>query len=518
MIEFIFHKTSRLLTECAHLLRGKREKCLLGKVQSALINYKHINVYAINAEEQINDKLTLIREYIDEIGQLLNRLQQNAPAGVEANNFINELSSVLASLKNKKDKLIRLKTQIPEGMLDIKRALIAVEHDALSHSPDEDSTLKHFLMTLKDMMQSANREYNLIIKQGGSIHFILFETTKLYWMKLDELQKKLYPVIDYIDQCAQLTPTGMLVQRCLYTAHINIPSTERARRLLNKNTQNPVRMYQMMGQIGFSSHNGRTTCAFLQASGKPFFHMPHNETMYHIDYDPECDLAETAGNCFGESMMFIHALSMGRFQRLCPEAGIINFQLEQTRRLAFKKTLLGEGETPVSADSIHQSLQWEDAKKVLIDNPHFNPGDICGMSLSMNEYTQSQTPFTTGHIAVLARLDESKNIYKYIVFEKELGVFGVVDDESLEYIVMQQIMTIYEGMNYSKIKLNKYGEATPATYQFISKIKPITEAPAQMITSPAQVKPNAYAFFEAVPLLSFEASEKPSIGQGSAVR
>ena len=135
----------------------------------------------------------------------------------------------------------------------------------------------------------------------------------------------------------------------------------------------------------------------------------------------------------------------------------------------------------------------------------------------MNEYTQSQTSFTTGHIAVLASMDVSQSFYKYIVFEKELGVFGVVDDESLEYIFMQQIMAIYGGMNYSKIKLNKYGEATPATYQFISKIKPITEDAPQMITGQAQGKPNAHAFFETVTPRTSHSSEEPSLVHGAIV-
>jgi hypothetical protein len=162
MIEYIFYNTSRLLTEYAHLLTGLREKGLAAKAQCALNNYKHINVYDINAGEQINDKLTIIREYIDEIDQLLNRLQQTSPKWDQACTFINELSDVLASLKSKKDKLMRLQSTIPDGMLDIKRSFIAAEHDALSLSPDEHSKLKQCLMMLKEMMGNANKEYNLI--------------------------------------------------------------------------------------------------------------------------------------------------------------------------------------------------------------------------------------------------------------------------------------------------------------------------------------------------------------------
>lgn len=478
MIEFIFNKTSRVLRENYHLLIGNHEKALFIKVNADRNNYKHINFYAVNAEEQINEKLSTIEDYIDEISPLFNRLQQSSPADLETQGFISELSSVLLSLERKKKKLTRLKIQIPEGMLDVKRALCAVEHDLASHSPDEDTAIKHHFVALKDFMSHANKGYNHIIKQGGSIHFILLETTTHYWMTLREYKNRLHSLMNAIGQCSQLTTTGELARRCLEQAYRIIPPTDHALNLLDKIKKKSINLNQLMSQIGFSSANGRTTCAFLKRTGKPFFHMPHNENMYHIDYDPQSDLAETGGNCFGESLMFIHALSIGRFKRLCPEAGIINFQVDQTRQLPFMKNSIGQGETDVSADSIHQSLQWDDIKNVLIDNPRFRPGDLCGIWLSMNEYTTAQRCFTPRHIAVVAKLDVTQSLYKYIVFEKELGIFGLVDDESLKYIISQQIFAMYEGMNYSKIELTKYGEASPATYQFISKINPITEGVA----------------------------------------
>lgn len=507
MIEFIFNKTFRLLTEHPHLLIGDHEQSLLNKVTTDRRHYTYINFYAIDAEQQINEKQQVIRNYIDDISQLSNRLQRISSPDMETQTFVNELSDILLSLESKKNKLTQLKTKIPEGMLDTKRALYAAKQASLSDSSEEDVALKNRLVTLTDFMTHANKEYNRIIKQGGSINVILFETTRLYWIKLCENTNHLHSIIDYINRCAQLTTIGQLVQRCLHSSLQKIPSTNqinRALNLLSTTTPNLMNRNHWMSQIAFSSVNGRKTCQFLQKSGQSFFHMPHSEEMYHIDYDPQCDLADTGGNCFGESLMFIHALSIGRFKRLCPEAGIINFQLDQTRKLAFQKILIGQGETHVSEKSEHQSLQWEDVKNVLIENPHFKPGDLCGIFFSMNEYTRAKRRFTPGHIAVIAKLDITQSPYKYVVFEKEIGVFGLVDDASLEYIISQQIMAIYEGMNYSKIDLTKYGEASPSTYQFISKIKPITaDAPATRRPD----APNVHSFFEAVkPLSSHDSS------------
>lgn len=188
----------------------------------------------------------------------------------------------------------------------------------------------------------------------------------------------------------------------------------------------------------------------------------------------------TGGNCFGESMMFIQSLSAGKFKRICPESGLINFQIDQTNQLKFEKQTLGEGETLVSAESKFKSLQWKDIKNVFLENPDFHPGDLCGFIFSMNEYTKSQRDFIPRHIAVIAKLDTKTCPYKYVVFEKELGTFGLVDDESLSYLMSHHLIPLYRGMHYSQIKLVKYGEATKATYQLINSIKPHSDGPIEM--------------------------------------
>jgi hypothetical protein len=242
---------------------------------------------------------------------------------------------------------------------------------------------------------------------------------------------------------------------------------------LTKSTRD-IQRQALLNKFGFYSPNALVACTHLITSNKLFFHIPHDEQKRHIDYNPQFDVAETGGNCVGESLMIIHELSIGRLKRLCPEFATINFQLDQTRQLPFGKVLLGEGETNVSAQSIYHSVHWNDVEKVIISNPLFKDGDLCGLFFSMNEYTSSRRNFTPGHIAVVAKLDVQQSPYKYIVFEKELGVFGLPDDESLEYIVTEHIMALYQGMNYSKIQLTKHGEATAATYHFINSFQPIT--------------------------------------------
>ena len=91
----------------------------------------------------------------------------------------------------------------------------------------------------------------------------------------------------------------------------------------------------------------------------------------------------------------------------------------------------------------------------------------------MNSYTRSQRVFTAKHFAVVAKLDVTITPYKYIVFEQEFGAFGLEDDESLEYIINNVLLLLYAGMNYSKIKLVQYGQATQDIYDLLGKMKPI---------------------------------------------
>lgn len=499
MIAFIFNNLSLFLSTHEHLLVGENEKALLSKVNSDYINYKHIDFYAINAEQQINNKLQTIENYINEINQLTNRLQKNNHTHDETHTFIDKLSRALVSLEKKKIQLTRLKTKIPEGMLDIKRALYISEQSLLSYSQEENNTLKNMMVVLKEFMLTANKKYNRTIKEGGNLNFILFATTILYWNTLNENRKIVNAALDYVNKCTELTSSGKLVQRCITNASQKSPNQntiEKALDLLCQTNRQKPHKNHLLNQVGFSSLEGRRICHHFKKSDKSFFHMPHNDYMYHLDYDPQLDLAETGGNCFGEALMFIHALSIGRFKLLCPEAGIINYQLDQTRKHPFKKILLGQAQTDVSDLSPYKTLQWENAKELILGNPNFIPGDLCAIFLTMNEYTRSKRSFTAGHLAVIAQLDLTQSAYKYVVFEKEIGVFGLVDDESLEYIVKEHIITMYEGMNYSNIELTKYADATPATYQFINQINPIIENLSTVQKNQIATTPNTPSFFQ----------------------
>ncbi|HIG0328926.1 TPA: type IV secretion protein Dot [Legionella pneumophila] len=476
MIKDILNTIASLVEENTEVFASEREKQLLQKIKADLASFKPINFYALDAEKQIKGALKLIESYCIEMNRILDELNHQSSVSLANEKLINKIKNILTNLKNKQNKITQLREKIPEGMLDVKRALYIAENSFLSKLEPEEKELRLKFKCIKKFMSNLNREYLDLIKKGGLLNAILLDTTTLYWNQLREYSTLLNECRIILQKSHQLTEDGQLALRCFNSAIQKMSPKKHiinALKILNK----PNSKTEAIEKIGFVSSQGRKACIQLTHWGKKFFYIPRSEEMYHFDYDPKEDLNDTGGNCFGESMMFIHFLSKGAIRWLCPEAGLINFQLDQTRNLKFKKATLGEGETLVSDNSPHDSLQWEDMKPVLLDNLYFKPGSLCGVIFSMNDYTKAKREFTAGHMIVVAKLDTRLNPYKYIIYEKDFGAFGLTDDESLEYLICEQILPLYRGMNYSKIKLVKYGEASTKTYDLLNEIKPQTSIP-----------------------------------------
>lgn len=494
MIKFILNSIVRLLEENPDIFISDREKDLLKKAEEDLTSFKHINFYALDAEQQLNGSLKLIEYYQIEMSRILDSFANKSSIILANNELIHKIRTILTNLSNKQNKITQLKEKIPQGVLDIKRAMYIAESSILSNLEVEDKEFKLKLQSIKEFLCRLNKDYMALIKQGGLLNPVLISTTAFYWNKFHEYSSLLRETYTYLRKLHQLTEEGQLALDCFNSAIQKLPSKKSitgALKILNQKDKkiDPIK------KIGFVSSSGREACLQLTQLGKQFFYIPRKEEMHHFDYIPKEDLNDTGGNCYGESIMFIHHLSKGEIRWLCPEAGLINFQLDQTRNLKFNRKNLGEGETEVSEDSAYDSLEWEDMKPVLVDNPLFKSGNLCGVIFSMNDYTKSQRDFTAGHIIVVAKFDTELNPYKYIIYEKDFGAFGLMDDESLEYIITQQILPLYKGMNYSKMRLVQYEEASAKTYDLLNSIKPQTTNAQKKLMAHSATK--SHLFFKA---------------------
>ncbi|HDO9900878.1 TPA: type IV secretion protein Dot, partial [Legionella pneumophila] len=138
MIKDILNTIASLIEENAEVFAGESEKQLLQKVKVDLESFKPINFYALDAEKQIKGALKLIESYCIEMNRILDELNHQSSVSLANEKLINKIKNILTNLKNKQNKINLLREKIPEGMLDVKRALYIAENSFLSESEPEE--------------------------------------------------------------------------------------------------------------------------------------------------------------------------------------------------------------------------------------------------------------------------------------------------------------------------------------------------------------------------------------------
>ncbi len=468
MIPYILRKIIKFLESNKILLIQKDAQTLLANAKSDLESFQFINYYHVNAKKQFSDALLMLNEYTSNLLQFKNK-NSELPKLVSL-----DLEEIFTLLNRRKTTLETLRNKIPNGILDVKRAL-SLSGNKFSTIDEENEELINILILLKDYLTNLNKSFMKLVKKGDPLEDVLWNTSIFYWKELQTYRGFLIDVNNYFIKCkAHLTTEGVLAARSIKEALNSMPSKtliDSTLSIMNRDKKNKI---ALLHKHGFCSDVAIDCCLRLKKLKKTYFYLPHDNDKYHFDYNPKQDLAETGGDCFGQSISVILSLIKGQFKWLCPELDLLNYQLEQARTLppSLSRKIIANAETEVSSASQYHSIQWNDLARVFNDE-QLKKDDICGLMFTQNSYTKSQRSFTAGHIAMVAKLDIEKNPYKYIVFEKELGLFGLTDDNSLE-IIINAIMALYQNMNYSIAQLVKYGEATDQTYKLLNSIRPFS--------------------------------------------
>ncbi|HAU0144136.1 TPA: type IV secretion protein Dot, partial [Legionella pneumophila] len=286
MIKDILNTIASLIEENAEVFAGESEKQLLQKVKVDLESFKPINFYALDAEKQIKGALKLIESYCIEMNRILDELNHQSSVSLANEKLINKIKNILTNLKNKQNKINLLREKIPEGMLDVKRALYIAENSFLSESEPEEKELRLKFKCIKKFMRNLNKEYLDLIKKGGLLNTVLLDTTTLYWNQLHEYSTLLNQCRITLQKSHRLTEEGQLALRCFNNAIQKMPSKKHiinALKILNKSNNKT----EVIEKIGFVSPHGREACMQLTCWGKKFFYIPRSEEMYHFDYDPK---------------------------------------------------------------------------------------------------------------------------------------------------------------------------------------------------------------------------------------
>jgi hypothetical protein len=464
MLQFVLRKMHDVLEENIVLFSETDAEKVLAQLKKDIKNYKSIDFYHPRAAELLEQTSKLVSTYLRAMNALKGHTSALSTSPAQAR-VLQQLENILASLNGKEIKLERLREHIPKGMLDVKRALTIT--GPFSESEAENTNLLKRLEFIKNFLIQINSQYVAFIQQKTTLNELMWNTTAFYWEKLAEYKALVQHCSNELEH-STLTTSGMFVLECFNAALKQIPSTPTFEYTSARGRA------KLLKEFGFYAKEAIACCRKLSKLGKTYFHLPHHNDKYHFDYDPTADLCATGGDCFGQCMTFIGSLMKGDFKLIRPPISLINFQLDQNRPWTVsEKAFIAGAETEVSAESSYDSLQWDDLKSVFSNEAGFLPGCICGLNFTMNDYTRAKRDFTAGHIAVVAKLDQRLSPYKYVVYEKELGAFGLDDEESLE-LVIKTILDLYLGMNYSKAKLIKYGEASAASYVLLRSIQNVS--------------------------------------------
>ena len=175
MYQYVLRRISTLLDTQESVFSGMDEKNLLKKVKKDIEQFKHINFYHQNANIQLASALILLNEYSSSLLSLQNKLKENPAPTTATTEAITELGDILVLLAKRKTKLKNLSTTIPDGILDVKRALWL--KGELSSVTGEDEELHRSLELLKNYLTDLNQKYVDLVKSGESLPNLLWKTS-----------------------------------------------------------------------------------------------------------------------------------------------------------------------------------------------------------------------------------------------------------------------------------------------------------------------------------------------------
>ncbi len=443
-----------------------------------------------------------------------------------------ELKSNIMSLHRHSEVHQQLLTQIPKGMIDLKRALnFNQHHDSLSDeikiktqklqtihgegpvtaklkkeiielqerqsalppiqfstSKVTDEEIKLMLENLRELMSSSVKEYQKLTLEGGELNTYLQKTTGFYWENLllfsktvKAIQKKLKNNND------SLEPQGTMLAECINESLNHIPSEDiinQARSKLmevDKNLQSrKTEHFAKINEIPIRFYKGSALAICNKAiseSNEPIFYIPYNAENYALDF-PHIDFSNTLGNCFGENHAFLKQINGKEpsLNNICPSKDLMNFQLEQSRQAGTMKKELGTYTGDLTKEG--KFAKWENIKSFLTQKPDSKKhGDVCWL-----KFTGARVDGHEKNVAHAIGFIKMNNPspYKYILYDYNFGPMGFSNDKQLEIYIKH----LFEGEKayfpYSQCTLEKVDEVSNEGQLFISGIKSLQSPDPQI--------------------------------------
>lgn len=221
----------------------------------------------------------------------------------------------------------------------------------------------------------------------------------------------------------------------------------------------------------------------------PLFYIPYNSDRYNIDHPAHTDFAGALGNCYGETQMFLKRVNQKEptFNNICPQTDLINFQLEQSKKIGNLVETIGkfktteDGVIQLSTPGNDKGELTEspcesqlDAIKGILTQPVLSKrhGDICTIKLS-GAKAEDGTEFA--HVLGFIHM-KNPDPYKYVVYDYGLGAIGISSDEQLGSY-FKFVLSYYHA--FPRCEVIKVDEVSDACINFFNGekgIKPLKKA------------------------------------------
>lgn len=434
-----------------------------------------------------------------------------------------EIKIDLNSCKRESNRISGIKEQLPKGMLDIKRALslldgIMTVKSQLRHqkaklrktdlestekinteqkieklelelkqkeasvkfslSDEDDRKIKEMLHDLRSLMTMSIKDYQKLAVSGGPINAYLHKTTGFYWENLLLYREILSEINEYLKSNKNLSEEGKLVAECISNAFEQMPKIKTINSALQKVKKIDGKLQEQEKE--YDTKVDDTSIRFYKKPPVKFverllnsgadqksFYIPYNPYNYVLDHPARSDFADTCGNCYGETQMFLKQINgtSPSINNICPERILINYQLDQTRTIAKGKEEIGT----YQATGEGEKVTWSGIKNILTSEVKSGElGDVCMITLSGAKIPGREK--LVGHGIGLIKM-KNPDPYKYVVYDYAFGgAMGFSSDDQLELFFKKIFEEAGAYYPFKKCVVEKVGEVSKQCEQFIQNI------------------------------------------------
>ncbi|RUR07823.1 hypothetical protein [Legionella sp. km772] len=437
--------------------------------------------------------LTITHELSDLNRKLLKheKIKSQLPKGMQdikrALSLVNEIKAAQLKLAKKQKELTSLSAENPNYFtlkteIENLEEVIKTLNQRISFSANEkdDKDLKDMLEDMRKLMTTSINGYQKLLTSGGDMNAYLHQTTGFYWENLFLYRKTLEAFNQKLKDTPNLTAKGEELAQCVTKALEDVPSLAAINKAVNavKQVDNKLSLRGTKYNEKVDEYRVKfykegavsITNTILEQEDKPFFFLPYNANNYVLDHPAHVDIIGALGNCYGETQMFLKRINCKSpsVNNICPETELMNFQLDQTRSLSANPETQGT----FTASNPGDFAKW-DTIKDFITKPATSTahGDVCYL-----RFSGARVPGHDADVAHAMGLIKFTNPdpYKYIVYDYNLGAMGFSTETQLQTF-FKQIFEAESGAYYpySKCVMQKVDEVTPECANFINGVNGI---------------------------------------------